>query len=120
MINTLTKPCRHLLYRAGLRLPGVSRGHALGLTEVGDKRRVIGQWNELTQLGEVRDPAVANGRSDQTGEGGVGQEEPAAWGDPVRFVLLLNRSGNMSAKSCTTVVRSRSAFQYPARRDLYH
>jgi hypothetical protein len=25
MINTLTKPCRHLLYRAGLRLPDVSR-----------------------------------------------------------------------------------------------
>src|SRR4029453_1215913 len=62
-------------------------GGALGLLEVGNKRRVVGQGEEVTELGEVRDPAVANSLGDQTSEVGVRQEEPAAWRDAVGFII---------------------------------
>ena len=62
-------------------------GGALGLLEVGDKRRVVGQREEVTELGQVRDPAVANGLGDQTSEVGVRQEEPATWRDAIGFII---------------------------------
>jgi len=46
-------------------------GGALSLMKVGDKSSVIGQGEEMPELGQVRDPAVTNGLRDQPGEVGV-------------------------------------------------
>ena len=62
-------------------------GRTLGLLEVGNKRRVVGQGEEVTELGQVRHPAVANRLGDQTSEVGVRQQEPAAWRDAVGFIV---------------------------------
>src|SRR5713101_4468294 len=62
-------------------------GRALGLTKVSDKRSVLGQGEEVTELGQVRNPAVTNGLRDQPGEVGVRQQEPAAWRDAVGFIV---------------------------------
>ena len=54
---------------------------------VGDEGGIIGQWDEVTELGQVLDPAVADGLHDQTGEVGVRQQEPAARRDTVGLVV---------------------------------
>src|SRR5262245_5659837 len=62
-------------------------GGALGLLEVGDKRRVLDQGEEVMKLGQVRNPAVANRLGDQTSEVRVRQQEPAAWRDAIGFIV---------------------------------
>ena len=64
----------------------LSFGLALGLAEVVAKAPVVGQRFELAQLGQVGDPAVANGRGDRAGQGGVRQQQPAARRDAVGLV----------------------------------
>src|SRR5262245_29611233 len=60
---------------------------ALSLPEVGDKRRVVGQRKKVTELEQIRDPAVANSLDDQTSEVGVRQKKPATWRDAVGFIV---------------------------------
>ena len=74
----------------GRRLEPVGEAHfggSLGLAEVGDKGGIIGQWHEMMELGQVRDPAVADGLNEQAGKVGVRQQEPAARRDAVGLVV---------------------------------
>src|SRR5215510_13731716 len=62
-------------------------GHALGLLEVGNKRRVLDQKKEMMKLEQVCNPAVTNGLRDQPGEVRVRQQEPATWRNAVGFIV---------------------------------
>src|SRR5215468_6686698 len=79
-IDALPARCRQPVGEAGL-------GGALGLLEVGNKRCVVGQGEEVTELGQVCNPAVANSLGDQTTEVGVRQEEPTTWCDAIGFII---------------------------------
>ncbi len=59
---------------------------ALGFVELVAKTAVVGQWLELAQVTEVRDPAVTNRRGDRLGERRVRQQQPASGRDAVRLV----------------------------------
>ena len=64
----------------------LSFGLAFGLAEVAAKAPVVGQRFELAQLGQVGDPAVANGFGNCSSQCGIGQQQPAARRDAVGLV----------------------------------
>ena len=66
---------------------------------------VVGQRFELFQLAEIGDPAVADGFGDLRESAGLAISSQRRGVTPL--VLLLNRSGNNSARSLTVIVRSR-------------
>ena len=77
----------------------------LALRTASRKRRVVGQRLQLAQLGEVGDPAVADRLGDTPASAGLASSSQRRGVTPL--VLLLKRSGNISARSLTVVVRSR-------------
>ena len=77
----------------GTRLPTGARrriatlASRLARRKAVDERGSLGQRHELLELGQVGDPAVADGIGDQAGKVGVGQQKPAPGGDAVGLVV---------------------------------
>ena len=67
---------------------------------------VPGQRLQLAQLTEIGDPAVADRIGYQFESAGLASSSQRRGVTPL--VLLLNRSGNISARSLTVVLRSKS------------
>jgi hypothetical protein len=59
----------------------------LSLLNAPKERSVLRQRAELLQLGEVRNPTVADNARDRCREPGIGQLEPASRRDPVGLVV---------------------------------
>ena len=74
----------------------------LACAELGAEAGVVGQRQQLAQLVQVRDPAVADRLGDERGQDGLASCSQRRGVTPL--VLLLKRSGNISAKSRSTRV----------------
>ncbi len=75
---------------AALRLKPLGKLHfcrALRLADRVAEPLVAGQFLELGQLGEIGNPAVADGLSDGVGERRVRQQQPPSRRDPVGLVV---------------------------------
>ena len=84
----------------------VRLGLVRGLAERFAKGFVVGERRELAQSAEIGHPAVADGLGDRC-RASAGFASNSHLRGVTPLVLLLNRSGNISARSLTVVVRSR-------------
>src|SRR5258705_4017868 len=89
-LDLAIKDCVRIYRFSGLRFEPVGKSDlrlASGFAKTVAKHFVFGEWLQLAQVTEVRDPAVTYGVADRPSQRGVCKQQPTSGRDPIGLIV---------------------------------